>query len=104
VAAAWVVTGPARLPVTVRVATPPLAVADPRPVTDPLPAVLLNVTLALLSAPLVTGFPAASAIVAVNVRVAPEARSAVEPDITIWVADPADTFPTERVLAEIVQE
>ena len=44
--------------------------------------------LSVLSAPLVTVLPVASSIVAVNVRVVADARIAVEPDSTIWLAVP----------------
>ena len=54
VAEAVILIDPGALPVTVSVATPADAVADPRPVTVPLPAVLVNVTLSELSVPEVT--------------------------------------------------
>ena len=50
--------------------------------------VCAKVMLSVLSAPLVTVLPAASSIVAVNVRVVADARFAVEPASTIWVAVP----------------
>jgi hypothetical protein len=60
VAAAVIVTDPARFPVTVSVATPATAVLDPNPVTLPAPAVCAKVTLKVLSVPVVTVFPPAS--------------------------------------------
>ena len=59
-AEAAIVIEPGALPVTVSVATPADAVADPRPVTVPEPAVLANVTLSELSAPVVTVLPLTS--------------------------------------------
>ena len=60
VAEAVIVIEPGALPVTVNVAKPPEAVADPRPVTVPVPAVLENVTLRELSAPVVIILPLVS--------------------------------------------
>ena len=60
VADAVIVMEPGAFPVTVRVATPADAVADPRPVTVPLPAVFANVTLKELSEPVVTVLPLTS--------------------------------------------
>ena len=74
---ASIVTGPTSTPVTVFVATPLEAVALPVPLTVPAPDCCANATTVELSD--VTVFPAASWIVAVSARVAPEARSAVEP-------------------------
>jgi hypothetical protein len=71
------VTEPASAPVTVFVATPLDAIAVPKPVTTPVPAVFANVTDVELS--LVTVFPAASLIVAVNPRVDPDTKSTVDP-------------------------
>ena len=76
-AVASIVTEPTRAPVIVLVATPAVAVAVPVPVTVPAPDCLAKVMTVLLSA--VTVLPAASWIVAVRTRVAPEARLAVEP-------------------------
>jgi hypothetical protein len=76
-AVASIVTGPARTPVIVFVATPATAVSLPVPVTVPAPEAFANATTVVLSE--VTVFPAASWIVAVRTRVAPEVRSAVEP-------------------------
>jgi hypothetical protein len=98
---AWRLTVPAPLPVTTIVATPPAAVAEPVPVTDPLPPAWLKVTAAVLSAPAVTVFPAESSIVAVNVRVAPEARLAVDPESTILVAEPDPTSALALVLVAV---
>ena len=60
VAEAVIVIEPGTLPVTVSVATPLEAVADPRPITAPVPAVLENVTFRELSAPVVIVLPLAS--------------------------------------------
>ena len=81
-------TLPASLPVIVSVATPLLAATVLRPVTVPAPAVCAKLMLSPASGPLVIVLPAASSIVAVNVRVVADARFAVEPDSTIWVAVP----------------
>ena len=62
---------------TVLVATPATAVSVPSPVTVPAPESLAKVTTLVLSE--VTVLPAASWIVAVRARVAPELRSAVAP-------------------------
>ena len=59
------------------VATPLAAVAVPVPVTVPAPDCLAKVTTVVLSA--VTVLPAASWIVAVRTRVAPEVRFVVAP-------------------------
>ena len=59
------------------VATPAAAVALPVPVTVPAPDCLANVTTVVLSE--VTVLPAASWIVAVSTRVAPEVRLVVAP-------------------------
>ncbi len=83
-------------PVITSLATPPLAVNAPKPVTDPAPPLLLKVTLRLLSAPEVTVLPAASSMVAVNVSDDPDARLA-PPLSTICVAGPKVTV-TVRVL------
>ncbi len=61
----------------VLVATPATAVSVPRPVTVPAPEVFANVTTVVLSE--VTVLPAASLIVAVSTRVAPEVRLVVAP-------------------------
>ena len=76
-AVASMTTGPTRAPVTVLVATPLAAVAVPVPVTVPVPDALAKVTTVELSP--VTVFPAASWIVAVRTRVAPEVRFVVAP-------------------------
>ena len=60
VAEAVIVTEPATLPVTVKVATPATAVLEPRPVTLPVPEVFPNVTLSVLSAPVEIVLPAVS--------------------------------------------
>ena len=83
---ASIVTEPTRAPVIVFVAIPAVAVALPVPVTVPAPEALVNATTVLLSP--VTVLPAASWTVAVSTRVAPEARSAVEPVSAIWLAAP----------------
>ena len=76
-AVASIVTEPASWPVIVLVATPATAVSLPVPVTVPAPEALAKATTVVLS--VVTVLPAASWIVAVSTRVAPEVRSAVEP-------------------------
>ena len=65
------VSEPTVWPVTVREATPPVAVAVPRPLTVPAPAVLAKATTVVLSA--VSRLPLASRISAVSVLVEPEA-------------------------------
>jgi hypothetical protein len=89
VALAMSETLPARPPVTVIVATPATAVAEPRPVTVPVPADLLNVTLSVLSDPVRTVLPFVSWIVAVRTRVVPAVRLLVEPVRAIFAANPA---------------
>ena len=69
------VSEPTVWPVTEREATPPVAVAVPRPLTVPAPAVLAKATTVVLSA--VSRLPAASRSSAVSVFVAPEATLAV---------------------------
>jgi hypothetical protein len=96
VPAAWIETVPAALPVTVSVATPPTAADEPSPVTEPDPLALLKVNVSVASGPPVTVFPAASVIVAVTARVVPEARFAVEPDMTIFDAVPNVTGKLTR--------
>ena len=73
---ALIVTGPASAPVTVILAMPPEAAAEPRPVTVPAPAVFASATLVVLSP--VSRLPAASRISRVSARLEPEARSCVE--------------------------
>src|SRR2546428_584654 len=85
---AFRVTGPATLPVTVVVATPKEAAAEPRPVTEPVPESWAKVTASKESAPESTALPAASSIVAVTRRSSPDFRSAVEPESTILAASP----------------
>ena len=67
----------------------------PVPVTVPAPDALAKVTTVVLSA--VTVLPAASWIVAVSTRVAPEARLAVEPVSAMWAAAPWTTVKAPRV-------
>ena len=74
---ASIVTEPARAPVIVLVATPATAVSLPVPVTVPAPEALAKATTVVLSE--VTVLPAASWIVAVSTRVAPEVRLVVAP-------------------------
>ena len=74
-------TEPARTPVTVLVATPLVTVSVPRPLTLPAPVVWANVMTVELS--VVTVLPAASWIVAVRTRGAPEVRP-VAPPRAIW--------------------
>jgi hypothetical protein len=88
VALAFSVSDPARLPVTVSVATPAIAAEEVRPVTEPDPPVWAKETVRVLSGPLVTVCPAASSIVAVNCRDDPDARAVVTPESTICVAGP----------------
>ena len=77
------------------VATPAEAVALPVPLTVPAPDALAKATTVELSE--VTVLPAASWIVAVSRRVAPEVRFAVEPVSAIWVAAPGTTVKAPRV-------
>ena len=79
------------------VATPLEAIAFPAPPTVPAPAALANAITVELSE--VTVLPAASVIVAVSRRVAPEARSAVDPVSAIWVAAPCTTLNAPSVPA-----
>src|SRR5437016_5128687 len=88
---AVIVTDPAVVPVTVSDATPATAFTEFRPVTVPLPAVFANVTLSVLSAPVVTVLPLTSWIVAVRTRVVPAVKSAVEPLRANLFAAPATT-------------
>ncbi len=74
-AVASIMTAPTRAPVTVLVATPLAAVALPVPLTVPAPEAFAKATTVVLSE--VTVLPAASWIVAVSTRVAPEVRLAV---------------------------
>ena len=76
-AVASIVTEPTSSPVIVLVATPAAAVALPVPVTVPAPEALAKATTVVLSE--VTVLPAASWIVAVRTRVAPEVRLVVAP-------------------------
>ena len=76
-AVASMTTGPTRTPVIVLVATPPAAVAVPVPLTVPAPEALAKLTTVVLSE--VTVLPAASWIVAVSTRVAPEVRLVIAP-------------------------
>src|SRR6266446_7306465 len=91
VAEAVIVMEPGAFPVIVSVATPAEAVADPRPVIVPVPAVFANVTLSVLSAPVVTVLPLTSSIVAVRTRVMPAVKSTVEPLRANLFAAPATT-------------
>ena len=86
---------PARTPVTVTEATPATAVAVPRPVTVPEPPVLEKV---MTGVSLVRTLPAASSIVAVRTRVAPEVRLVVAPLRTIWLAAPGTTLKVRVLL------
>ena len=79
----------------VLVATPLAAVALPVPVTVPAPDCLAKVTTVVLSE--VTVLPAASWIVAVSTRVAPEVRLVVAPVSAIWVAAPWTTVKAPSV-------
>ena len=79
----------------VLVATPLTAVALPVPVTVPAPDAWRRSTTVVLS--LVTVLPAASWIVAVRTRVAPEARLVVAPVSSIWAAAPWTTVKAPSV-------
>ena len=94
-AVASIVTEPTSAPVIVLVATPPAAVALPVPVTVPAPEALAKATTVVLSE--VTVLPAASWIVAVSTRVAPEVRSAVEPVSAMSAAAPWTTVKAPSV-------
>ena len=94
-AVASMTTGPTSAPVIVFVATPAAAVAVPVPVTVPAPDCLAKVTTVVLSA--VTVLPAASWIVAVSTRVAPEVRLVVGPLSAIWAAAPWTTVKEPSV-------
>ena len=95
VAVACMTTGPTRAPVIVLVATPLAAVAVPVPVTVPEPEAFVKLTTVVLSP--VTVLPAASWIVAVRTRVAPEVRLAVEPVRTMSAAAPWTTVKEPSV-------
>ena len=88
VAVASIVTEPTSTPVIVFVATPAVAVAVPVPVTVPAPEALAKLTTVVLSE--VTVLPAASWIVAVRTRVAPEVRLVVAPVSEICVGGAVD--------------
>ena len=94
-AVASIVTEPTSAPVIVLVATPLAAVALPVPLTVPAPDCFAKLMTVVLSA--VTVLPAASWIVAVRTRVAPEVRLAVEPVSAIWAAVPWTTVKAPRV-------
>ena len=79
----------------VLVATPAVAVAVPVPVTVPAPDCLAKVRTVVLSE--VTVLPAASRIVAVRTRVAPEVRLVVEPVSAMSAAAPWTTVKGARV-------
>ena len=79
----------------VLVATPATAVSLPVPVTVPAPEALAKATTVELSE--VTVLPAASWIVAVSTRVAPEVRLVVAPVSAIWAAAPWTTVKAPRV-------
>ena len=76
VADAVIVTEPARLPVTVRVATPATALLEPNPVRLPVPEVCAKVTLRVSE---VMVLPKASSMVAVSARMVPDDKLPVEP-------------------------
>ena len=94
-AVASIVTGPTRAPVIVLVATPPVTVALPVPLTVPAPEAFAKAITVALSE--VTVLPAASMIVAVRRRVAPEVRLAVDPVRAISAAAPCTTSKAPRV-------
>ena len=91
---ASIVTEPTRLPVIVLVATPATAVSLPVPVTVPAPEALVKATTVELSE--VTVLPAASWIVAVRTRVAPEVRLVVAPVRAMSAAAPWTTVKAPR--------
>src|SRR3989442_10843619 len=91
-----IVTEPAVWPVTVSEATPEEAVAVPKPVTEPAPAVCANVTTVALS--VVITLLLASSTAAVKVFVAPETTLLVFEVKTSFVAAPAATAKTEASL------
>ena len=92
---ASIVTEPTSAPVIVLVATPATAVSFPVPVTVPVPEALAKATTVVLS--LVTVLPAASWIVAVSTRVAPEVRLVVAPVSTMSAAAPWTTVKAASV-------
>ena len=94
-AVASMTTAPTSWPVIVLVATPLAAVAVPVPVTVPAPDCLPKVTTVVLSP--VTVLPAASRIVAVSTRVAPEVRLVTAPVSEICVAAPWTTVKEPSV-------
>ena len=94
-AVASMTTAPTRTPVIVLVATPLAAVAVPVPLTVPAPDCLPKVTTVVLSE--VTVLPAASWIVAVSTRVAPEVRLVTAPVSEICVAAPWTTVKEPSV-------
>ena len=77
------------------VATPATAVSLPVPVTVPAPEALAKATTVVLSE--VTVLPAASLIVAVSTRVAPEVRLVVAPVRTMSAAAPWTTVKAPSV-------
>src|SRR5205823_3354041 len=99
---AVIVTAPTVWPVTVSEATPPEAVALPRPVTDPAPADLAKPTTVELSP--VSRLPLASRTSAVSVFVEPEATLAVSLVKVRWSAGPAVTEKLEVSLVRPVFE
>ena len=90
---AVIVSAPAVWPVTVREATPELAVAVPRPVTVPVPAVLAKVTTVVLSP--VSRLPFASRISAVSDLVEPDATLVALLVKVRWSAAPTVTEKLE---------
>jgi hypothetical protein len=92
IAEAVIVTEPLATPVTVFCAMPPLAVALPSPLTEPVPDVCAKSTAVVLS--LVTRLLPASRTSAVSVFVAPDATEAVEEVNTSLLAAPAVTLNT----------
>ena len=95
VAVASMLTMPTRAPVIVLVATPAVAVSVPVPVTVPRPLAWSKSTTVVLSE--VTVLPAASRIVAVRTRVAPEVRLVVAPVRAMSAAAPWTTVKAPRV-------
>jgi hypothetical protein len=90
IAEAVIVTEPPATPVTVFCAMPPLAVAVPSPLTEPLPDVCAKSTAVELS--VVTRLSLASRTSTVSVFVAPDATDAVDDAKTTFVAGPTVTL------------
>ena len=102
VPAALMVTEPSPLPVTTSVATPPTVELGVAKLTEPVPVVWEKVRASVESTPdKVTVLPAVPSMVAVKVRVVPEARLAVKPVSAIWVAVPDERVTLVEVLVDV---